>query len=145
LNAKPTNPKDIVGTDKVPLHLWPGTASVLGAMALMDGAMKYGRTNWRVAGVRYSIYMDAAMRHMQKAFEGEDLDPDSGLPHEAHALACIAIIVDARYAGMLTDDRAYPGGFTAALEEMTPHVAAIRERYKDRDPKHYTIEDKEST
>jgi dATP/dGTP diphosphohydrolase, N-terminal len=143
LSNKPTNPKDIVGTDKVPLHLWPGTASVLGSMALMDGAMKYGRTNWRVAGVRYSIYMDAAMRHMQKAFEGEELDPDSGLPHEAHALACIAIIVDARYAGKLVDDRAYPGGFAAALEDMTPHVAEIRERYKDRNPKHYTIEDRE--
>lgn len=145
MSDKPTNPKDIVGTDKVPLHLWPGTASALGSMALMEGAMKYGRTNWRVAGVRYSIYMDAAMRHMQKAFEGEDDDPDSGLPHEAHALACIAIIVDARYAGTLVDDRAYPGGFAVALEEMTPHVADIRERYKDRDPKHYTINDKEDS
>ena len=36
--TKPTNPKDMIGSDKVPLHLWPETATVMGTMGLLDGA-----------------------------------------------------------------------------------------------------------
>lgn len=141
-DVKPTNPKDVIGSDKVPLHLWPTTASVLGAMALLDGASKYGRSNWREAGVRYSIYYDAVRRHMDAAFEGEDVDPDSGLPHEAHALASLAIIVDAKAAGQLVDDRAYRGeGYRQLVTSMTEEVARIREKYTDRSPHHFTIAD----
>lgn len=139
--TKPTNPKDVVGSGKLPLHLWPGTATATGCLALLDGALKYGRSNWREAGVRYSIYIDAAVRHMLAAFEGEDADPDSGLPHEAHALACLAIIVDARAAGKLVDDRAYPGGYRKLIEELTPHVAHLKQLHAERNPKHYTIAD----
>lgn len=45
--TKPTNPKDIIGCNKIPMHLWPETATMLGAMALLDGMLKYGRSNWR--------------------------------------------------------------------------------------------------
>ena len=50
--TKPTNPKDAVGSDKLPLHLWPTTATVVGALGLLDGALKYGRSNFRAVGVR---------------------------------------------------------------------------------------------
>lgn len=140
-STKLTNPKDVIGSDKLPLHLWPASATATGCLGLLDGALKYGRSNWRVAGVRYSIYVDALKRHVDALFEGEDTDPDSGLPHEAHALACLAIIVDAKAAGKLTDDRMYPGGHRALVEELTPHVARLREKHFDKDPKHYTIED----
>lgn len=43
--TKPTNPKDAIGSNKVPMHLWPTTATIAGAMALLHGAMKYGRSN----------------------------------------------------------------------------------------------------
>lgn len=141
-DSKPTNPKDAIGSNKVPMHLWPETATVLGAMGLMDGLCKYGRSNYRAVGVRASIYYDAARRHMDKWFEGQDIDEDSGLPHLAHALASIAIIVDAQAVGMLVDDRMYPGGFLKLIEEMTPHVARIKAKYADREaPHHYTIQD----
>lgn len=141
---KPTNPKDAVGSDKLPLHLWPETATLLGSLGLLDGMLKYGRANWRYAGVRASIYVDACRRHLTAWFEGEDLDPDSGLPHLAHALACLAILVDAEATGTMTDDRMYPGGYRALVEKMTSHVARLKALHADKSPKHYTIADKEA-
>lgn len=140
--TKPTNPKDAIGSDKIPFHLWPETASALGSLALLDGALKYGRSNFREIGVRASIYYDAARRHLNKWFEGEDTDPDSGLPHLAHALACIAILVDAQACGKLNDDRMTPGGYLRLVQEMTPHVARLKALHADKSPKHYTIADR---
>lgn len=140
-DTKLTNPKDVVGSDKIPLHLWPETATIMGSLGLLDGALKYGRMNWRVAGVRASIYYDAAKRHMNKWFEGEESDPDSGLPHLCHALACLAILVDAEAAGKLNDDRAVAGGYGDAVLRMTPHVARLKKLHQSRSPKHYTIAD----
>lgn len=143
-DIKPTNPnpKDIVGSNKMPLHLWPTSATVLGSLGLLEGALKYGRLNWREAGVRASIYFDAAMRHLTKWFEGEDCDEDSGLPHEAHILACIAIIVDAKAAGLLVDDRQYNGeGYRKLLKEMTMHVDRLKKAHAHRSPHHFTITD----
>lgn len=136
---KATNPKDAIGSDKLPLHLWPETATVLGCLGLLDGALKYGRANFRAIGVRASIYVDACRRHLAAWFEGEDLDPDSGLPHLAHALACLAIVVDAQAAGKLRDDRQYPGGYRKLVEEMTPHVARLKAKHAGKNPRHYTI------
>ena len=142
----PTNPKDAIGSDKLPLHLWPTTATAVGCLGLLDGALKYGRSNWRHAGVRASIYYDACRRHLDAWFEGEDLDPDSGLPHMAHALACLAIVVDAEAAGKFTDDRMYRmrvyRGFAMT---MTSHVRRLKNQHAGRDPKHYTIADKDTT
>ena len=138
---KPTNPKDAIGSDKLPLHLWPETATLYGCLGLLDGALKYGRSNWRETGVRTTIYVDALRRHVNAWLEGEDFDPDSGVPHLAHALACLAILVDAQAAGKLNDDRAYPGGYRALVEEMTPHVKRLKEKHKDKSPKHWTVAD----
>jgi len=140
--TKPTNPKDAIGTNKLPLHLWPTTATALGCVAFAEGMLKYGRTNWREAGVRASIYVDAAKRHLDAWFEGEEVAPDSGVPHLANALACIAIIVDAKAAGKLHDDRAYNGvGYRALVEQLTPIIAQLRERHAGNYPRHYTIAD----
>jgi len=141
---KETNPKDVIGSNKIPIHLWPTTATLMGTMALLDGALKYGRTNYRAVGVRASIYYDALMRHSMAWFEGEENDPDSGLPHLAHALACLAIIVDADAKGCLTDDRVFPGGYRKCLTQLTPYVQKLKELHKDKNPKHYTIEDVEN-
>lgn len=138
---KPSNPKDLIGSNKIPLHLWPETASLTGALALLDGGLKYGRSNFREIGVRSSIYYDAARRHLNAWFEGEDNDPDSGLPHLGHALACLAILVDAQAAGKLNDDRMVKGGYRALINDLTPHVARLKELHKDKNPRHYTIQD----
>lgn len=135
--TNPDNPKDIVAGDKLPLHLWPETATIMGCLGMLDGALKYGRSNFRHAGVKLSVYIDACKRHLNKRFEGEIIDPDSGLPHMAHAIACLAIIIDAEAAGMLTDDSQYPGGYVELIDELTPHVRRLREKYADREVKHF--------
>jgi hypothetical protein len=139
---KPVNPKDGISATKLPLHLWPETASVLGSLALMEGMLKYGRLNWRGTEVRASVYVGALKRHLNEWMEGCDADAMSGLHPLAHALACLAIIVDAQAAGKLIDDRNYPGGYDALVREQTPHVARLVEMYADRDPPHHwTITD----
>jgi hypothetical protein len=138
--TKPTNPKDIVGSDKLPLHLVPDTMMVMASIAFLNGGLKYGRSNWRNAGVRASIYKDAAMRHIMAWFEGEEVD-EEGVPHLSSALACLGIIVDARAAGKLNDDRNFAGGYRRLATELTPHVARLKALHAGRDPKHYTIQD----
>ena len=140
-NLKPSNPKDIIGSVKMPLHLWPETATLMGCLALLDGALKYGRSNFRAVGVKASIYVDACKRHVNRWFEGEELDPDSGVPHLSHALACLAIIIDARAAGKLNDDRMMKGGYMKLVEELTPHVARLKKLHEKRSPRHYTKAD----
>lgn len=135
--GKPSNPKDMIAGDKLPLHLWPETATIMGCLGMLDGALKYGRSNFRHAGVKLSVYIDACKRHLNKRFEGELIDPDSGLPHMAHAIACLAIIIDAEAAGKLTDDSQYPGGYVELINELTPHVRRLREKYADREVKHF--------
>ena len=136
--SKDTNPKDAIATNKIPMHLWPATATAMGSIGLLDGYKKYGKANWREAGVRASVYVSACQRHLAAWFENEDTDKDSGLPHLGHALACLAILVDADAAGKLTDDRQYPGGYRKLMNELTPLVAMVNEKYKDRpEPKHY--------
>jgi len=138
---KPSNPKYAIGSSKLPIHLWPTTASAMGSIGLLDGMLKYGRSNWRASGVRASIYFDAANRHLNAWFEGEENDPDSGVPHLAHALACLAIIVDAQAAGKLNDDRQHKGGYRALINELTGHVGRLKEMHADKTPKHFTIAD----
>lgn len=139
---KPTNPKDLIGANKLPLHLWPTTATAMGCMGLLDGMGKYGRMNWRMFGVSASVYFDACKRHLDAWFEGEECAPDSGVPHLAHALACLAIIVDAQANDNLVDDRAFNGeGYAKLVGELTPLVEKIRAKHADKSPHHYTIKD----
>lgn len=141
-DCKQTNPKDLIGSSKLPIHLWPTTASAMGCIGLLEGMLKYGRTNWREAGVRASIYVDACKRHLDAWFEGEEVAPDSGVPHLANALACLAIIVDAQAAGKLNDDRAYNGaGYRRLVEKLTFHVERLKALHADKAPKHFTIQD----
>ena len=136
--SKDTNPKDAIANGKIPLHLWPSTATAMGAIGLLEGRFKYGNANWREAGVRASVYVSACQRHLAAWFEGEDTDPDSHLPHLSHALACLAILVDAQAAGKLTDDRQYPGGYRKLMDELTPLVAKVNDKYADKpEPRHY--------
>lgn len=140
--TKETNPKDLIGSDKLPLHLWPASATAIGCLGLLDGVGKYGRMNWREHGASASVYVAACKRHLDAWFEGEDSAQDSGVPHLAHALACLAIIVDSQATGKLIDDRAYKGeGYLKLVEELTPIVKALRAKHAGKEVHHYTIKD----
>jgi hypothetical protein len=139
--TKYTNPKDVLGAGKVPMELFPAAAIALGSMALLEGALKYGRSNFRVAGVRSSIYVAAAMRHLLDWFNGEDKAKDSGVDHLGHVLACVAILVDARAQGALNDDRLPYQDTSAFFKQLEEDVKRLKAQYADKDPKHYTLLD----
>lgn len=105
MSSKDTNPKDAVGIMKSPMSVIPGPVMQELGLALMEGARKYGRHNYRVAGVRGSVYYDATMRHLIAWWEGQDTDPDSGLSHITKAIASLVVLRDAMINDMVTDDR----------------------------------------
>src|SRR5690242_5474513 len=71
-STKPVNPKDGIGSTKLPLHLWPMSATAHGCLALLDGMLKYGRLNWRGTEVRASVYLAACGRHLGEWLEGQN-------------------------------------------------------------------------
>lgn len=112
------NPKDLLGLRKVPLRLIPKVALTYLAWVMNLGADKYGAYNWRENNVRLTVYTEAAMRHLMAYETGEDIDPESGQPHAAHVMACMAILLDAREGGNLEDDR-FKDEYTAAKLQIT--------------------------
>lgn len=105
MSNKPTNPKDALGSLKSAAHHFPAHVKHKAGLAMLEGAIKYGSMNYRVAGVRSSIYYDALSRHMDAWWEGQEIDPDSNLPHLWKAMACITILIDAVENDKLNDDR----------------------------------------
>jgi len=103
--SKKANPKDNVGVKKVPISTIPAQVLMEIGLAMLEGARKYGRHNYRVSGVRASVYYDAIFRHLSAYWEGQDIDPDSGLHHIVKAIACLVVLRDAMWAGNLIDDR----------------------------------------
>lgn len=138
---KPSNPKDAIGMSKVPMHLIPGSAKAYMAMAFLEGALKYGKYNWRVAGVRSSIYLDAMERHMEKYKNGENIDQLTKVPHLASIMACCAIILDADLVGKLTDDRPPRAEVSKLMDNLAAHVGYLKELYEGETPHQYTLDD----
>jgi hypothetical protein len=135
------NPKTIFGSAKPDLTLIPPAALIYCALAMGNGADKYGPYNWRAKRVSARTYIAAAMRHLSSWLDGEDNDdtpfinadgevtPGSGLPHLAHAMASIAIVVDALETGNLNDNRPQKGVAAQLIVKYTkrmpkPEVAA---------------------
>lgn len=110
------NPKSRQGAKKHSLRYLPLAANIAVNQALGDGAVKYGPANWRETGVAASVYIDAALRHISQFFDGhQDNASDSGVHNLGHAMACMAIIIDAAAAGKLIDDRPFCATDTDAL------------------------------
>lgn len=121
------NPKTLLGIRKVSLSKVPAAAVLYMALAMMDGARKYGPFNWRTKRVTASIYIDACKRHLDAWFDGEELAGDSKLPHLGHALACIGIIIDALETGNLNDDRPPPGPMSKLIEKWKVELEALEQ------------------
>lgn len=130
VQRKATNPKDAVGVRKAPISTVSGPVMAEVGVAMLEGARKYGRHNYRVSGVRASVYYDAAWRHFQQWWEGEDIDPDSGLHHLAKAAACIMVMRDSIIQGNWVDDRPPPSP-AGWLESLNAAAGAIIDRLPD--------------
>jgi len=138
---KDTNPKDALAADKVPLSLLSPIAEAHMSLALYAGYCKYGAWNWRLSGVRASVYLGAARRHLAAWMSGEAVDPTDGTDHRANVMACMAILLDAEAAGKLVDDRPPSVAVRETYARCEATMAALRAKYADRAPRHYTIVD----
>ena len=69
-----------------------------------EGARKYGRFNYR-KGIAFSRLISAANRHLGAFNAGEDMDPETGLPHAAHLAANAIMILDMLREHPELDDR----------------------------------------
>lgn len=57
------------------------------------GAAKYALDNWKTVPDARRRYYDAALRHLTAWWDGERNDPESNLPHLAHAACCIIFLL----------------------------------------------------
>lgn len=71
------------GQKDVQLHCIPWEALEELGKVFAFGAQKYEDYNMR-KGYPWSLSFDALQRHLWAFWSGEDLDPESGLPHIAH-------------------------------------------------------------
>lgn len=55
------------------------------------GASKYAAHNWR-NGIAVDRLISAAYRHLGAINRGEDIDPESGLPHTGHLGCCVMFL-----------------------------------------------------
>lgn len=72
------------------------------ARVLEFGAQKYAAHNWR-QGFKWSRVVSAVLRHW-RAMETEHLDPESGLPHVAHALVNMMFLLEFQEKGLGEND-----------------------------------------
>ena len=74
------------------------------ALAFTYGAQKYEPDNYR-RGANWRRYVGAALRHTLAFARGEDVDPETGLSHLAHAAACLMILRELQIDSLGSDDR----------------------------------------
>lgn len=79
-------------SDKPRMDLIDSYAMEMLAEVLTFGAKKYAAHNWR-KGIAYSRLIAAALRHIYAINNGQNDDPETGLPHAAHAMCCMMFLV----------------------------------------------------
>ena len=81
--------------DRAPMHLVPPEAIKAIAEVFAFGAEKYSPNNWRFDGdkTNHSRTYASIQRHLNSYWSGEDLDPESGKLHLAHALTQTMILL----------------------------------------------------
>jgi len=91
-DAQPTGSKH--DSSKPLMGAVPPNALLAVAKVLTFGAQKYGRDNWHQVENLETRYMDAALRHINAHQRGEQLDPESGENHLAHAVCSLMFILE---------------------------------------------------
>lgn len=94
--------KDNRGKSRV--DLLPMSTLVAIGEVLEYGARKYKPNNWRL-GLNWSDTMASLLRHLFAFHEGQDLDPETGLPHLAHAGCQLLFLLEYYLTGTGEDDR----------------------------------------
>jgi len=110
------------------LDLLPPVALTEIARVLEFGAGKYSEHNWR-GGFKYSRLIGAALRHIFAFSKGENLDPETGISHLAHAGCCILFLIDHVLLGYGQDDR-YNSEVKIPIPPVTEALKGAREEFR---------------
>lgn len=102
--AKPTAGAMKFDAEKPRMELLDPYAMEQLALVLTFGAQKYEPWNW-AKGLAFSRLIGAALRHLFAFAKGEDLDPESGLSHLAHAMCCLMFLISMTKRHPELDDR----------------------------------------
>ena len=84
------------------------------ARVWMYGRAKYAAWNW-AKGMPWSVPLACALRHLAAFQRGEECDPESGLPHLAHAMCNLRMLT--------LFANTYPEGDDRPVEWLTDHGA----------------------
>lgn len=113
------NPKEATGSKKPGVYsVFPRWVSLLVGRVMETGASKYGKFNYRDSSIAADTYEDAMERHAQLWFDGEDNDPESGVSHLAHVIACATLLLDAQATGKLHDNRQKTGIVRRTIDQL---------------------------
>lgn len=96
---------------KLRYDLVPADAMEDVVAVLTYGVKKYGARQWQ-GGIAWHRMFGAALRHLWAWWRGQDLDPESGLPHLAHASVNLLFLLWHRRHRADLDDRPTNEGFT---------------------------------
>lgn len=105
VKRKQSNPKQAFADKKVNLGVLPWGALYQVAIAMSEGALKYGSHNYREVGGRASTYFGSSIGHLTAWWEGEDIDEESGLLHLVKEISSSLVLLDSILNGNWTDDR----------------------------------------
>lgn len=87
--------KGVMKNPKLPIELIPPVFITEVSTVLLHGAKKYAPNNW-MRGMSYTTAYGAIQRHLNAWFSGEEIDPESGLNHLAHAACGLAFLAHYR-------------------------------------------------
>jgi hypothetical protein len=79
---------------KLQYGLLPPLALAETVKVLTFGAEKYEPDNWKFVPDSKRRYFDAMERHIWAYKMGEQLDPESGIHHLAHAMCCLMFLYE---------------------------------------------------
>lgn len=108
---------------KVRIDLVPSEFLFATAATLTYGAAKYEAWNW-AKGLRKGRVMAALMRHAMAYMVGQEIDPESGLPHTWHMSACLAMLIASDARGTAIEDREFA---TTAMDHVENQFRSMRD------------------
>jgi len=94
----------VKGVKSARYDLIPPEATWLEALVYGAGANKYAERNWE-GGYEWGKSIAALERHVQLFKAGEDIDPEYGLPHLAHARWHTGVLLTFAARELGVDDR----------------------------------------
>jgi hypothetical protein len=127
------NPKQSHGRKKASMYCVPAPVLMEVGASMLEGGIKYGPYNFRDTPLFMSDYYDSTLRHMMLWWEGEDIDPDSGIHHVSKAIGSLMVLRDAMMNGMAEDDRPAEVARKGWMKEIDLKTTEIRERLHNED------------